>query len=109
MCRPINPSAPVTRTCKLFSRLFLDGKSPAGAHRNAWGLVGYELPAVVRSYLIRSKISSRWTSTSLGASTPIRTWVPFTPRTLHNNVRTHRNGLANSPREYQHISLPACL
>jgi len=44
--------------------------------------VGYELPAVVRSCLIRSKISSRWTSTSLGASTPIRTWVPFTPRTV---------------------------
>src|ERR1700680_4482692 len=38
MCRPIHPPAPVTRTRKLLSRLFLHGKSQAGAYRNAYGL-----------------------------------------------------------------------
>src|ERR1700720_942799 len=39
----------------------------------------YVLPSLARSCLIRSKTSSRWTATSFGASTPRRTWDPFTP------------------------------
>lgn len=33
----------------------------------------------------------------------------FHAKDRHDGVRTDPNGFANSPREYQHVSLPVCL
>jgi hypothetical protein len=60
------------------------------------GLVGYELPAVVRSCLIRSKIPSRDVPRRIDSDSNVGT---IHTKDRHDNVMTNPNGVANSPRE----------